>query len=339
MNGSLPISNLDEWVDRLVAMRQRPLQGALIGLGIYGFAVFLRVLTGAVMEPDPFLVFFPAVLATAVLGGLWPSIGVAVLSGITAWFFFMSPHSIWAERGGGVLGVAFFALVSGLSIVLIESFYRVATRLREERQRAEHLLASREAMFKEMQHRVANNMQFIAGLLSIQQKRVEGTPAAQALEEAASRVRAMARIHRRLYDPATADGSLGPLIEDLCHELIEATGAKNIVCLVEVPQIVLPMDRIVALTLIVNEALTNAVKHAYPGGQRGTIRISLEREDADNLALRISDDGMGLPAGFDAVNAQSLGMRIFQALAGQMQGALTFADRHPGAELQLRFQA
>ncbi len=333
------ITNLDLWVDRLVAMRQRPIVGGLIGLGIYGFALGLRMVTGAVMDPYPFLVFFPAVLATAILGGTWPAIVIAVLSGVTSWFMFMSPSSFWAERGSNVLGVVFFALVTSISILMIEGFYWVAMRLREERQRAEQLLASREAMFKEMQHRVANNMQFIAGLLSIQQKRLEGTPAEPALEEAASRVRAMARIHRRLHDPTTSEAPLGPLIEDLCHELIEATGAKNIVCRVDIPPITLPMDRIVALTMIVNEALTNTVKHAYPDGRHGTIRISLKREDTDQLALRIADDGKGLPAGFDAANAQSLGMRIFQALATQLQGALSFADRNPGAELQLRFQA
>ena len=336
--GSAAIFDFDTWVERVVALRQRPAIGALIGLALYAAAFFMRANFGAVMEPYPFLAFFPAILVTAFLGGLWPAIGVAALSGATAWFYFMSPNTIWAARGSNTLGLVFFVIVSAFTIALIEGLYRVAFRLRAERERAAHLLASREAMFKELQHRVANNMQFISGLLTMQQKRLEGTPAAEALEQASSRLRAMSRIHRRLYDPASADKAFGPLIEDLCHELLDATGAQNIVCRVDIPPISLSFDHIVPLTLIVNEALTNAVKHAFPDGRKGTIRISLTHEN-EHLALSVADNGKGLPAGFDPATANSLGMRIFHALAGQVNGALSFADRHPGAELQLRFQA
>lgn len=335
--GSAAIFDFDTWVERVVALRQRPAIGALIGIALYGIAFLMRASFGAVMEPYPFLAFFPAILITAFLGGLWPAVGIAALSGLTAWFYFMSPNTIWAVRGSNLLGVLFFVIVSAFTIALIEGLYRVAFRLRAERERASHLLASREAMFKELQHRVANNMQFISGLLSMQQRRLEGTPAADALEQAAARVRAMSRIHRRLYDPASADRAFGPLIEDLCHELLEATGAQNIVCRVDIPPISLSFDHIVPLTLIVNEALTNAVKHAFPDGRKGVIRISLTREN-EHMALIVTDNGQGLPADFDPASASSLGMKIFHALASQINGALKFADKRPGAELQLRFQ-
>lgn len=329
----------DIWLERFAALKQRPLIGVVVGLILFACAFSVRQALGADMAHYPFLTFFPAILLTAVIGGMGPAILVAVLSALSAWYFFIPPFESFAIGAPQVVGLAFFSLVAALDIALIEALRNVLLRLVSERQRAQMLLDAREAMFKELQHRVSNNMQFVSSLLAMEQRRFAGTPAGDALEQAAGRLRAMSRIHRRLYDPAQADREFGPLVEDLCHELLQATGAKNIVCRVNVPPVTLPMDRVVTLTLIVNEALTNAVKHAFPDGDAGTIRITLERITDAEYALTVADDGRGLPEGFDAKAAQSLGMRIFHALANQLQGVVSFVNTRPGLEMRLRFQA
>lgn len=236
------------------------------------------------------------------------------------------------------IGLAFFALVAGLQIALIEMLQRVVQRLHAERARAKALIDAREAMFKELQHRVANNMQFVAGLLAMQQRSVAGTEAGFALEQAVARLRAMSRIHRRLYDPANADRALGPLVEELYHELLEATGAKNLVCRVNIPDTRLPLDRVVALSMIVTEAMTNAVKHAFAEGEAGTISVSLEQAEDGLWAFSVADDGRGMPQDYNPAASTSLGMRIVQSLAQQLGGSFTFAPGPVrGSELRLRF--
>lgn len=297
----------------------------------------MRFLIGDALGPFPFLTFFPAIILTALLGGVRPAILVTALSAFVAWYYFIPPFNSWTLPAHGLVGVGFFLLVAAFDIVLIEMLQRVVRRLHEERQRAGALVDAREAMFKELQHRVANNMQFISGLLSMQRRRVQDRDAADVLEQAEARLRAMARIHRRLYDPANADRAFGPLVEDLCHELLAATGAKNIVCRVDIPDVRLPLDRVVALSMIVTEAMTNAVKHAFPGDAPGTIRISLESISDQAMAFIVADDGAGMPEDFNLAASTSLGMRIVQALAQQLGGEISYGRAPRGSELRLNF--
>lgn len=300
-------------------------------------AALTRFWIGDTLLPFPFLTFFPAIIVTALAGGVRPAVLVTAASGLTAWYFFVPEFGSWSITRGHALGLAFFVFVASIDIALIELLNRAVARGRDDRARAEALLAGREAMFKELQHRVANNMQFLSGLLAMQKRTVAGTPAADALEQAASRLRAMSRIHRRLYDPANAERPFGPLVEELCHELLEATGARNIVCSVDIPPIHFSPDRVHALSMIATEAMTNSLKHAFPDGRAGTISIKLEAQ-GDEYTFVLDDDGDGPPANLDLAASQSLGMKIMQALAQQLNGALTFGRGSRGAEVRLRFR-
>lgn len=327
------------WIERLAALRQRLGAGVGVGLLLFAAAVAMRMVAGDVLAPFPFLTFFPAIILTALLGGVRPAIIVTVLSMLTAWYFFIGPSGSWAITPSGVVGLLFFALVAMLDILLIEMLQRVVHRLHSERERAAALVGSREAMFKELQHRVANNMQFVAGLLSMEQKRVTDPVAANVLEQARGRLSAMSRAHRLLYDPTNADRMIGPLIEQLCHDLLEATGAQNIVVRVESPDVRLPIDRVLTLSMVITEALTNAMKHAFADGRSGTIRVALNRLPNDEMLLLVEDNGAGLPADFSTERPRSLGMRILRTLAQQLGGTLTIQPLSPGASLQLRFQS
>jgi two-component sensor histidine kinase len=321
---------------RLAAIRRNPWAGFAIGGVLFTIAFAVRYALQDELAPFPFLVFFPPIVVTAIVGGVMPSVMVTALATLGAWAFLPAQDS-GDDNLTDVLGVAFFWLVAAVDIALIEMLYRMLAQFEVERQRVTGLLKSRETLFQELQHRVANNMQFISSLLAVQRKQIGDDPAARTLEEASGRLRAMARIHRRLYDPANADRGLGPLIEELCHELLDATGAKNIVCLVDIPDIRLPLDRIVALAMLTSEALTNAVKHAFADGRPGTIRVSLERL-RDELAFVISDDGQGMDRDAIAANSVGLGMRIIQSLAQQLHAELTYGPAAKGSELRLQFR-
>lgn len=333
------IDKFDTWIDRVIALRQNSWAGLAIGLVLLALALAVRMGLQTQLAPFPFLTFFPAIILTALLGGARPAAVVAVLSAAAAWFFFMGPAANWRFTGSNVVGLGFYAFVAVIDIALIEMLHRVVARQREQRVELSRIAAMRESMFKELQHRVANNMQFVAAMLSMQQRQVDGTPAAAALEQATTRLRAMSRAHRLLYDPANADRQLGPLIEELCHDLLEATGAKNIVVRVETPELRMPIDRVLTLSMVITEAITNALKHAFTGGRPGTIRVTLEKQPDDHLLLSVSDDGAGMPAGASVESPQSLGMRIVRSLAQQLKGELALVPLNPGTALQLRFPA
>jgi len=110
--------------------------------------------------------------------------------------------------------------------------------------------------------------------------------------------------------------------KDLCTDILNASGARNIVCIVEVPPITLDLKRLVTLALLVSEIVTNSVKHAFATDQQGTISIKMECKDRQ-CVLQVSDDGRGMPEG---AKSEGLGSRIVQSLATQLGGTIAITS-------------
>lgn len=301
-----------------------------LGLATFVVAFLARLALRDTLPPGyPYLTFFPAVIVTAFFGGVRPGILCAAVSGLAAWYFFIPPFDSFALDGQSALALAFYIFIVSVDIALIHAMNVAAERFQAEREVSAGLLDQQRTMFQELQHRVANNMAFVASLLALSKRRALGDPAQalRALEEAQSRVETMSRIHRRLYDPASVDLPVGQYFQELCTDLLDATGAKNIVCLVDVPALKLDVKKLVTLSLLLTEVVTNSLKHAFEEEQTGTIAINLERLDPDGYALTIRDDGRGLPGDYDPKKSKSLGLRIIQSLAAQLGGDVTFAGQ------------
>ncbi|MBD8906205.1 sensor histidine kinase [Methylorubrum zatmanii] len=303
--------------------------GELAALGATGLAIALRYALDDVLPPGfPFLTFFPAVILTTFFFGLRPGIVCGVLSGLAAWYFFIEPAFAFLLTPQTGLALGFYAVIVAVDIALIHGMRVAGERLSAERAVTAHLYEQQRTMFQELQHRVANNMQFVAALLALQKRKVGEDPQAalDAFDEAQSRLETIARIHRRLYDPARADQPVGQYLQELCSDLLDATGARNIVCLVDVPPVRFDLGRLTTLSLLVVEVVTNALKHAFRDTERGSITIRLEALGGGQAALSIADDGPGIPDGFDPSESRSLGFRIVQGLATQLDGTLTYAN-------------
>lgn len=318
----------------LPASTAGPRQNVWFGYGLalasFFAALVIRLALRDTLPPGyPYLTFFPAVIVTAFFGGLRPGILCAVVSGLAAWYFFIPPFDSFALEGQTALALGFYIFIVSVDIALIHAMKVSVDRFETERRVSAGLLEQQRTMFQELQHRVANNMAFVASLLSLSRRRAAGDPtqAVRALEEAQARVETMSRIHRRLYDPASVDLPVGEYFQELCTELLDAAGAKKIVCRVDVPAITLDIKRLVTLSLLVTEVVTNSLKHAFPESRKGAIAISLERLDSERYALTIRDDGRGIPAGYDPKTSKSLGLRIIQSLAAQLGGDVTFAGQ------------
>lgn len=310
------------------ALRVRPWFGHVFGILAVLVALWIRLVVGDDLVGYPFITFFPAVVLTAFLGGTAAGVLCAVFSGLIAWYFFVSPdHSFSLLWPSGYIAMGFYTAVVGLDLYLIHVMVSALKRLQAARAQADGLLERQRTMFAELQHRVANNMQFVSSLLSLQKRRIAADPASApaALDEAVERLRTMARVHRRLYDPAASKVGFGQHLQEICTDLLGATGARNVVCYVEAPTTDLPLETLITLSLITTEAVTNSLKHAWPAGEPGTIRIVLEQPEPGRVSLSVSDNGRGLPAEYDPAKGDSLGLRIIRSLVQQLGGEMSIA--------------
>ena len=202
-----------------------------------------------------------------------------------------------------------------------------------ERQKREDF---QKLLIHEISHRVKNSLALVSGLLHLQSKSLEGAPRA-ALEDAASRVRAVATVHDQLWRQADArEIDLAPFLSSLGAAL--ATSAPQHATIVEVEPAVVSADVAVPVGLLVNELVTNAYKYAYAGDEQGEVRITGTHAADGTYQLEVVDEGRGLPDGFDLAGSRtSLGMRVVSNLARQLRGELTAGASGPGARFILTF--
>ncbi|MFS2014940.1 sensor histidine kinase [Azospirillum sp. CT11-132] len=318
---------------------------ARYGMALLTFATALllrQLVDNTLPSGFPYLTFFPAVILTTFMAGLGPGVVTAVLSGLAAWYFFIPPFDSFGLDGSVGLALAFYAVVVAVDIALIHGMQMTLARLQEERGRTASLLEAQTTMFHELQHRVANNMQFVSALLDLQRRTVGHTPegALAALEEAGRRLHTMAQVHRRLHDPRSGD-DFGSHVEGLCRDMLKAAGVPGIDCRVTVQAAPKSPERLLALAMLIVEALTNSLKHAF-AEDGGTVTIDLRAVPGqpDQLHLLVMDDGIGLPDGFDVQHLPSLGWKIIQSLAAQLSGELSYgATGGSGTRIELRFPA
>ncbi len=309
---------------RLSTGRQSPLAGYGFGLAAVALAFVGRMqLTGILPNGFPFLTFFPAIILTAFFCGLWPAVMVTMLSGLAAWYFFIPPLNSFGLTEEGVLALALFLGTAAIVIACIYVMQSALARLGVEQARSARLAEQREVLFTELQHRISNNLQVVSALMTLQKSALSDTQARQALSEASHRLGLIAKLNRKLHDPANAGLDLKQFLRELCQDVSEAAGIADAGCQVKGPEgVALPADKAVPLALIVTELLNNSIEHGFAGRAAGDLRMALERAGDERIVLTVQDDGRGLPAEFDLTQARSLGLRIVQSLAQQIGAQL-----------------
>ena len=181
----------------------------------------------------------------------------------------------------------------------------------------------KEILLKEVHHRVKNNLQIISSLLNLQAETLNDPRDRALFMESETRVRSMALIHERLYKSEDfARVEFKEYIESLVVSLFHSFGHGGVTYHVEVDEIRLPIDIAIPCGLIVNELITNALKHAFPGERLGHITVSLHQEAPGWLLLEVEDDGIGLPEDVRPSEAKSLGLHLVSILTRQLQGEL-----------------
>lgn len=215
----------------------------------------------------------------------------------------------------------------------ISGFLGIASDISERKQREAEVQAAlheKETLLKEVYHRVKNNLQVVTSLFNLQQRSLPEGPARTSLKEGADRVRAMALVHEKLYQSASLSSiELGGYIGDLCAQLGMAAdaGTRGIDFVTQVEQIEVGLELAVPLGLLLNELISNSLKHAFPDGQCGEIRVILRRVDNNHATLEVWDNGVGLGATQAPEQPASLGLRLVQTLSRQLDAELLMEQR------------
>ncbi|MCB1776659.1 MAG: CHASE domain-containing protein [Candidatus Competibacteraceae bacterium] len=210
-----------------------------------------------------------------------------------------------------------------------------------ERKQAEEALRTsleeKNVLLKEVHHRVKNNLQIINSLLSLQTDHSQTPEVLDTLRDMQNRVQSMALLHETLYQSSNfAQISLPNYVENLCIHLWRAMGSTTgrIELERQIDAVGLPLDQAVPCGLIINELVSNALKHAFPAGRGGRVRVTIQAQPDQRLALIVADDGVGLPPRADPRCAETLGLQLVFMLVEQLRGTLV-VTRDTGTAFQI----
>lgn len=214
------------------------------------------------------------------------------------------------------------------------------TESRKKEEAINAALREKETLLKELYHRVKNNLQVITSLFNLQLRALPQGPARTALSDSAGRVRAMALVHEKLYQSGNLSSiMLDAYVSDLCAQLGRAASVerRGIDLRIDVAPIEVGLETAVPLGLLLNELISNSLKHAFPEERGGCVVVHVERTEDNRVRLSVSDDGVGFPVGSDPTFSASLGLKLVAALSNQLGGELTLENRN-GAYASLVFR-
>jgi two-component sensor histidine kinase len=215
---------------------------------------------------------------------------------------------------------------------------RDVTELKQAERSLQDQIACQEVLLVEANHRVKNHLASIAGVLSLQARESRNEVVRTSLQQAQSRIQAVASIHRRLQlGSGNERVDLGTSMTEIAREAVEALGEEDHIA-VEIecpPGLLLAADRAIGVLLMTTELITNCMKHAYPAHARGSVRVSVSATQRQ-LLLQVDDDGRGLPVDFNPCGQAGIGMRIIQSLIAQLRGELQIEFQPKGAHFRVR---
>lgn len=307
------------------------------------FGVFAGQLRLGVEPPGfSFLLFFPVVIASAVVFDRGSGIFAGVLTTVLTFYFFEPAGSIDVLYATDLLQILVYGVIAVLSAFLIEALHLAYMKLEDAHQElieSHRELTSAEGekslILQELVHRVRNDMATMAAFVRIKGRSVVQDEARSALESTAERIQVMSRVHNRLSMHQRAiSANSQEFLSDLCTDLRSSIGSvKPIAIELDAETHALPLRQAVSTGLIVNELVTNALKYAFPGDRAGIVRIAFRRENG-SFALRVEDNGVGISG---PVRGSGLGHTLVRGLTQGLHGQMTMTPLQPGTAILVTF--
>jgi PAS domain S-box-containing protein len=256
---------------------------------------------------------------------------------------FVRGEELWLRKADGSL---FIGSVSAVAVKDEQGHVKYYDGIIDditERKRAEEALwaslREKEVLLREVHHRVKNNMQVISSLFNLQAGYTTNEECRGILKEGQARIRSMSLVHEKLYqsrDMSKID--LADYIQGLAAHLFHVylVNPEQVRMETEFEELSLDINSAVPCGLILNELISNALKHAFPEGRTGVIKIGLRRGPGGAVELRVADDGVGFPKGLDFRKAESFGLQIVNLLVDQLEATIEI-DRTKGTAFTVTF--
>lgn len=319
---------------------RNPMARYACAIGLFALAFGIRWVADHLFPPGfPFLTFFPAVIVATFLGGRGPGFLCGLLSGLASWYFFIPPTESFGIDWQVATALLFFTFVVVVDVLLIDGLTRRQRQLEENRAQLEQMAAHQTLLFKELQHRVANNLASIASMLRLQRRRIERDPssALDVIDRADERIDLMGRVHRQLYDPAALELPVAEQIARAVEQARQVSAAQHVAVTVDIADVRFEISRLMILVLLITELLTNSFKHAFANQPAPAVRVVLEQRDGGMLRLTVADNGQGIDPQSAAAPKRGLGTAIIQGFVAQLGGTMK-VDGTGGLTTQVDFR-
>jgi PAS domain S-box-containing protein len=258
----------------------------------------------------------------------------------SAWKELMDKGTLSGEaelerKDGRIITFEFHAVANILPGIHL-SINRDITERKAYEEQLERNLREREVLLQEIHHRVKNNLQVIISMLNLQRGRYEDSTAQSGLEDAIGRIQTIALVYERIHAAESLEiVDMKDYLEGLLSGL-NAEADKKVILSWGIEPFEFDINSAVSTGLIANELVTNCLKHAFPSERRGTVHITLERDDAKTAELIVRDDGTGFPEEFDLSRPATLGLGLVGSLVQQLEGDLELFN-DGGAVARIRF--
>lgn len=241
--------------------------------------------------------------------------------------------------------IVVFSIITLLLLITLVYYVRRLIKKNQEIEGQKSIISKtlkeKEVLLKEVHHRVKNNMQSISSMLLLQNKKFKDSELSQVLQDGRNRLQAMALIHQKLYqNDDISQINFKSYLEELIVELDKMSQTKKQRIRISLDSKIhwFDIDTALPLGLIVNELVTNALKHAFDSKKGGGILIAIEQTIQDKYCLTVTDNGKGIPKNFQLKEASSLGLKMVNGLAQQIGGTFDWKRKEPGTLFSITFK-
>ncbi len=316
---------------------------------LFGMAVALAItlFTGGISSPFIFvlaIVVFAGYATTGRRGKLYLYLCVALIFAVflnDVWGFF-GIENVVPESSRAVFALLSILLsVYLMGGVLAKNLLKAHIDLFKSKMETELQIKEKETLLREVHHRVKNNLQTVSSLLSLQSRGIEDPKMKSLLKSSQNRVISMAMVHEMLYMREDLSRiEYKTYVQELSEYLVRSVkGAESKVKLnIDIPDIKLGIDTAIPLGLLINEALTNALKYGIQEDNEGEINIALKKEDDEDYVLNIGDNGVGFSPKVDHKSTRSLGLKLIHNLTRQLKGTITRDNSKKGTNYIVKFR-
>lgn len=299
----------------------------VVATALVGVAAFIRWLLDPILAGYFYFVFSSVVFASALLFNQGAGLYATLLSAFVVVLVFIEPTISLSLQADDAVALFLFLAVSFLVTAFAESIRKLLDQL-------DDLERQKDLLFRELSHRTRNNFQIISSMLAVESLRIQDIEAKDHLRALAERVAGIARLQQYLFAPSATGERIDAhdFLDALCGDIaLSLPGRRPVSIDCDIERIPLTRDLAASLGIMINELITNAIKHAFPEGKAGTVWVRLKHELDGTLVLSVADNGGGRPRN----NHRGTGLELIASMLQRYHGRMDMEGGETGLQVTI----